>query len=598
MKPDETHVRYRLVVALTLALLAGCLLVAVGPHPAGTAAAEGPAGALPEPDFQLLSNPGMEAYDAPYGQWYGVDCQGATGWVRFSIGALDPCWMDTRVFAESWLGSGWVERIEGETSQLLVSVSPYTAGLRQSVAGLTPGVGYGFHAAMLTIYRSSAWPQEHGKMIKQVGIDPTGGSDPNAPTVIWSPPNDHDKEWDLQRRVAAIAQSSTVTVFIQVDSPFESGGLPFMNLSILDSAILAQTPAVEATSPQESYGTEFTVTWDNVQMPPGELQFKGVDVQWMDEAEGVWHDWFIQTFDGQAAFDGERGHTYRFRARAWARYPSNAWLHGPYREEGDTFTLVADARLAGQVVSPKGLPVAGATVAILGTGWMVQTAGDGLYVLPVEPGEPRIATVRHRWWASPPPALDLTFGVTETVGLTWTMRPPADAVENGQFEEGLAGWDVLGEPDIPPQVVDEPVHTGEGSLQIGGEEAGSFTTGVSQTVSLQNAWEPVLSLWYQPDTGGAEARLNIVAEVSGLGDDPGDPVSMTQILTPNLEVDGWHTVWLRAGPERSAFTGTITLKLLLRADGQEEDVAVYLDEVSLGASPGGRHRVSMPLVFR
>ncbi len=597
MKRDEKNVRCRLAVALALALLAGCLLVAGGPHPGGTVAAEGPARTPPEPETQLLSNPGLEAYDAPYGQWYGVDCQGATGWVRFSTGALDPCWMDTRVFAASWLGSGWVERIEGETSQLLVSVSPYTAGLRQSVTGLTPGVGYGFHAAMLTIYRSSALPPEHGKMIKQVGIDPTGGSDPDAPTVVWSPPNNRDKEWDLQRRVAAIAQSSTVTVFILVDSPFESGGLPYMNLSILDSAILAQTPAVSAASPPVSYETEFTVTWDNVQMPPGNLEFKGVDVQWMDQSEGVWHDWLSQTFDGQATFEGERGHTYGFRARAWARYPNNAWLHGPYRQEGDTFTLVAGARLAGRVLSPKGLPVAWATVAISGTGWTVQTAGDGHYVLPVDPGEPRTASVSHRWWASTPPALDLTFGVTETVGLTWTMRPPADAVENGQFEDGLAGWEVLGEPGTPPQVVDEPVHTGRGSLQIGGEAAGSFTTGVSQTVTLENAWEPVLSLWYQPDTDGAEARLNVVAEVSGVGDD-GEPASMTQILTPNLQVGGWFPVWVRAGPERSAFTGTVTVKLLLWADGLGYEVAVYLDEVSLGASPGGRHRVSMPLVFR
>ena len=66
--------------------------------------------------------------------------------------------MDTRVFADSHLGGGWVERIEGDTSQLVISTLPYTAGILQRVTGLTPGVGYGFHAAMLTIFQTSAPP--------------------------------------------------------------------------------------------------------------------------------------------------------------------------------------------------------------------------------------------------------------------------------------------------------------------------------------------------------------------------------------------------------------------------------------------------------
>jgi hypothetical protein len=151
-------------------------------------------------DYQLLTNPGMEVFEAPYSQFQGVNCQVATGWHRFSYDGPEPCLMDTRVFASSHLGGGWVERIEGSTSQMIVSSEPYTAGIWQQVSGLTPGAGYGFHAAMLTIFQTSAGDPDDGTMIKDVGIDPTGGTNPESSTVVWSEPDDHDLgPWDTER---------------------------------------------------------------------------------------------------------------------------------------------------------------------------------------------------------------------------------------------------------------------------------------------------------------------------------------------------------------------------------------------------------------
>jgi len=198
--------------------------------------------------------------------------------------------------AGSHLGGGWVERIQGETSQLVISTQPYTAGILQRVTGLTPGVGYGFHAAMLTIFQTSAPPSSHGTMTKQVGMDPTGGLDPLAATVIWSAPDDHDEgPWDINQRTAVYAQGQAMTVFVRVISPHESGDLPFLNYSFLDSAILAQTPQVRATSPALSETPTFSVRWDNALPAPGSDKLKWYDVQWLDEAEGVWHDWQEQT---------------------------------------------------------------------------------------------------------------------------------------------------------------------------------------------------------------------------------------------------------------------------------------------------------------
>ena len=63
--------------------------------------------------------------------------------------------MDARVFAHDVMGTDWVEKVEGQTSQVIISTDPYVSGIYQRVTGLTPGLPYGFHAAMMTIYQSS-----------------------------------------------------------------------------------------------------------------------------------------------------------------------------------------------------------------------------------------------------------------------------------------------------------------------------------------------------------------------------------------------------------------------------------------------------------
>jgi hypothetical protein len=304
-----------------------------------------PIAARGEPQYNLLANPGMEVYATPYAQFQGVNCQVASGWQRFWYDGPEPHWIDCRVFANSHLGAGWVERIEGDTSQLVVGTEPYTAGLWQRVTGLTPGVAYGFHVAMLTIYQTSAPPAVDGKMTKQVGMDPTGGTDPGAATVVWSPPDDHDEgPWDINQRVAVYAQGPALTVFVRVISPYGSGGLPYMNISFLDSAILARAPLVSASSPASSPSRSITVSWAGVQPAPDGEKIRCYDVQWLDEAEGVWHDWFSRTKEVRATFDGQWGHTYRFRARAWQRYANGAHLYGPYEPQGGTSTFVGEAQ--------------------------------------------------------------------------------------------------------------------------------------------------------------------------------------------------------------------------------------------------------------
>jgi hypothetical protein len=568
------------------------------------------------PSYQLLTNSGVEVYDPPYAQFEGVDCQAASGWERFWYDGPEPYWMDTRVFADSHLGSGWVERIEGETSQLIIATEPYTAGIRQQVAGLTPGVGYGFHAAMLTIFQTSAPPAEHGTMIKQVGIDPTGGTDPEADSVIWSEPDDHDEgPWDVDQRTAVHAQAPVMTVFVRVISPYEAGGLPYLNYSFLDSAILARTPVITATSPAVTDVPTFTVRWDNVVAAPGAKKLKGRDVQWMDEADGVWHDWITDTYDGQATFVGQRNHTYRFRARAWQKYLNGALLAGPYRPEGDTATTVRGPKLVGQVLNSRGHPVAGATVAISGTTYATTSGYGGRFELDALPWlEPQSATVSHPWWASPAPVHGLTFGLTETVPLTWTLGPPGDAVVNGQFEAGLAGWSPITSQGVAPMVVSEPVHTGRGSLALRGSTPitadgvpqQDLVVGVTQTVVLTDVWEPIMSFWVLPATASPSALLrtnpsatfNVVLTTVSQTTSPTLPVTTTRVFTPDLDVDDWQHLWYLPHEAAAAFTGTVEIAFQVKGAVASGDPAagVYLDEVSLGGTPGGPLRVYMPLV--
>jgi hypothetical protein len=599
------------------------LLVVLLTLSSGSVALQGEGGAPAAPDYQLLTNPSMEVYDDPYDEFEGVDCQVATGWERFWYGDSAPCWMDTRVFAYSHLGGGWVERIDGETSQLLISTDPYFAGIRQQVTGLTPGVGYGFHAALLTIFRTSAPPAEDGNMIKQIGIDPTGGIDPQAPTVLWTEPDDHDEgPWDIDHRIAAFAESTAMTVFIRVESPNGSGGLPYMNLSFLDSAILALTPEAEATSPAFSEDLTFAVNWDNAVPAPGGT-LGGYDVQWLDEAEGVWHDWFTETDQVEATFTGEWGHTYRFRARVWQHYTNGAWLYSPYRAAGDAQTTIAGATLAGQVLNNEGQPVGAATVVISGTTYSDMSDVGGRYMLTVPPGpELRVVTVEHPSFLAPAPVYSVTLGLTDTEVLTWTLRPLDDAVDNGGFEMGLNGWSFTATQGVTPTVVMEPVHTGRGALSIGGASPVSvplsLTTRVSQTVILTAAWEPILSFWYHPVTTDTEDLFNVVlttvtetvgatlslapsARVSApeaRSLTPALAVTTTQVFTPALDVEGWQHRSYYLGPPGQDLTATVTIEYRLWQDGDGAATTVYLDEVSLGSAPPQIDRVYLPLVVK
>ena len=82
-------------------------------------------------------------------------------------------------------------------------------------------------------YRASVWSRvfhtynDPNACTNRIGIDPTGGTDPNSPNVVWS-------AWDTQSRTAfsewheistlsVTAAAGTCTVFLQYSQQYNSG---------------------------------------------------------------------------------------------------------------------------------------------------------------------------------------------------------------------------------------------------------------------------------------------------------------------------------------------------------------------------------------
>ena len=92
--------------------------------------------------------------------------------------------------------------------------SVHDAGMYQPVSGITPGARLRFSVHMQGWSTNSDYGPSSGQqsMGMRVGIDPTGGTNPFSPNVIWSAVNDVYDAWGLYV-IEAVARSSTITVY-------------------------------------------------------------------------------------------------------------------------------------------------------------------------------------------------------------------------------------------------------------------------------------------------------------------------------------------------------------------------------------------------
>jgi len=481
-----------------------------------------------------------------------------------------------------WPGA---EHTEGDTSQLIISKTAFSAGLYQQISGVTIGKPYAAKAAMLTLFESSAPPTNDGTMQKLVGIDPYGGTNPNSSNIVWSPVDDHDEAPWVDEPVATVAKSTTITLFVRVNCLQAVSHPSLDNQVFIDAVMAAQAPTVSASSPPVSYTPTFTVTWDNGKPAPGGYIVK-YDVQYKDDVNDTWVLWQDKTRDTSALFTGIVGRTYTFRARAYERYTDwfSIRLVGAW-SEGDTTTRVTSmGEVEGYVRDNRDIPMLGATVRLVGTPISSDTRNGGHYhLVPSTPGTYDVSA-NGPGYNAPPEVRDVEIqeGV---VTLDFTLRPLDDVVQNGDFEDELSNWHTVAGGVVHPAVVDEGIRSGGYSLALGKDSTASGTCAVTQTVYITpTMYMPTLSFWFRTPAAGVNDTFEV-------GIYHGDPWIYHAL--PSLETnDEWTHAWLDVSP----YTGTASISFVYHHPEGTEDFTAYLDEMSLGRASGGPIKRYLPLI--
>jgi hypothetical protein len=180
-----------------------------------------------------------------------------------------------------------------------------------------------------------------------------------------------------------------------------------------------------------------------------------------------------------------------------------------------------------------------------------------------------------RFGSLPPMQLAVSDSVT---GLELVLPPQAseDAVSDGGFEEGtLSAWQVGG-GTRPPELI-SPGHTGEQAVLMG-STGHSWVLGQTLTVpsTLTNATLSFLVRLEDPDGPDSEIDVELV----------GTPISHTWVVSTGV----WSHVWF---PVEDAVGQTVTLQFAV-----SDNVAVHLDEVSLGSALSGGGCTYMPIISR
>jgi hypothetical protein len=233
---------FRILPAACAPLLALGLLLALA-HPVFASQPCEPPNIIPRPVCDMDSFYG----DRPR--------QGPVGWTIFVLSGEPDFYQDDHTF------------FGGPNLTIWSNGGTFKAGIYTQVP-VTPGAGY---------RASISWGAPNAPELfgRQLGIDPTGGTDPNAPTVIWGP-----MHWgegrilnypppDVNIDVRARAVNETMTVFFLTDHPSSSGD----NLILVDAIALypdESAPAAIAAPPP-------TETPTNTTEPPPAVEAEPAD---------------------------------------------------------------------------------------------------------------------------------------------------------------------------------------------------------------------------------------------------------------------------------------------------------------------------------
>lgn len=140
-----------------------------------------------------------------------------------------------------------VSRIRsGENAQLITSFfSTFTAGVYQQVSVAEAGeVTFSVYAYVWSsAFDNVDVSRDDGDIVVQVGIDPAGGTDPAASSIVWSTAAERYDSWN-QESVTTEVPAGTITVFVR-----GTVGVPAKNNNIyLDDAALSGAGSAPATT--------------------------------------------------------------------------------------------------------------------------------------------------------------------------------------------------------------------------------------------------------------------------------------------------------------------------------------------------------------
>lgn len=250
-------------------------------------------------------------------------------------------------------GGAHVEKIEGGDSLAIFAHDlewtdkpgkPFDVAVYQQVQA-TPGSAYSLSAWMLSLCGGSTMPNDCPPgfyMAKMLGIDPTGGTDPNAESVIWIEDRRNFVEngqrvgW-VNLRLGTVAQAETITVFGRINSPFQWHG----NHAFIDAFSLVEAPLAEFLAvPGMIDGDSVELSWQGKQSHQIELIPSGVyelkfDIEYQVGDEGEWQSWLSDQPLGKATFKARKAqvpHHFRVRARSEQPTggPAGAWPNHRY----------------------------------------------------------------------------------------------------------------------------------------------------------------------------------------------------------------------------------------------------------------------------
>jgi len=148
-------------------------------------------------------------------------------------------------FTKKYFGGGIDYHQHGASAQVVISRYMFDIVLRQTVQ-TEPGKSYTFKGGLVTFRHGTGTGRQDNIIFFNIGIDPTGGTDPHSTQVIWRGRDGTNNIWvgkpygDKTLEVKTTAQTDKITVFIRIENTEEDAGSAHLNYTYLEDFRLEQ----------------------------------------------------------------------------------------------------------------------------------------------------------------------------------------------------------------------------------------------------------------------------------------------------------------------------------------------------------------------